>query len=281
MTGALTLKAPAKLNFRLDVLRRRPDGYHELRMVMQRINLCDHIRISLLNNPGIKVLSSSKEIPEGHDNIVWKAADALLKRAGRHTGVEISITKNIPVAAGLGGGSSDCATTLMGLNSLLELGLDDSSLMKIGLNLGADVPFFIFGKPAVAEGVGEILTEIEEMPKLWLALVNPGIQVSTAWVYGNLGLTTEKVADKIPVLYKSATDIANLLSNDLEAVTISRFPIIRKIKELLMASGASGTLMSGSGPTVFGVFRDEPAARNAATTLAGSSNWFTAAVETI
>lgn len=280
MNRTLRLKAPAKVNFRLDVLRRRPDGYHDLRMLMQRIDLCDELEITLLDTPGISVSCDGSDLPEDEGNIVWRGAAAMLARSPQRAGVGIRLTKNIPVAAGLGGGSSDAAATIMGLNSLLGLGLDEATLMDIGLELGADVPFFIFGKPAIATGVGEELAPLENIPNLWLLLVNPGIHVSTASVYQNLLLTTDKVAAKIPVLYNSADDVCAVLANDLEAVTLKKFPVIQEIKEQLMATGARGALMSGSGPTVFAVFADENSARRAAERF-GAGKWFTAVVPTI
>jgi 4-diphosphocytidyl-2-C-methyl-D-erythritol kinase len=272
------LQAPAKVNYRLDVVRRRPDGYHDLRMIMQRIGLCDDIVITELETPGIRVSCGAAGVPEGPDNIVWRAADALLRRSGRQTGLAIQITKRIPVAAGLGGGSSDGATVLMGVNELLGLGLSDQELMAIGVTLGADVPFFIFKRTALAEGIGEQLTALDGVPPVWLVLVNPNVPVSTAWVYQNLRLTSEKVLTKIPLLYNSVADVCAVLANDLETVTISRYSIIREIKERLLAAGASGALMSGSGPTVFGVFSDEGAARQAAATVAAGQSWFAVAV---
>lgn len=280
MTRSLRLSAPAKVNFRLDVLRRRPDGYHELRMLMQRIDLCDELEISLRDTPGITVICDGADLPVDEGNIVWRAAAAMLSRSPELVGVSIRLTKQIPIAAGLGGGSSDAAATLTGLNSLLGLNLDEAALMEIGLELGADVPFFIFGKPAIATGIGEKLIPLEVLTPLWLVLVNPGIHVSTAWVYQNLGLTTDKVADKIPVLYKSADDICAVLANDLEEVTQKKFPVIREIKEQLMTAGARGALMSGSGPTVFALFNDEASARVAADRV-GQSGWFTAVAPTI
>lgn len=280
MNRTLHLKAPAKVNFRLDVLRRRPDGYHDLRMLMQRIDLCDELEISLLETPGITVSCDNSDLPVDEGNIVWRAAAAMLGRTPGRMGISIRLTKKIPIAAGLGGGSSDAATTLTGLNSMLGLNLDEAELMKIGLELGADVPFFIFGKPAIATGIGEKLTALEVMTPLWLLLVNPGIHVSTAWVYRNLGLTTDKVADKIPVLYKSADDLCAILANDLEEVTQKKFPVILEIKEQLMAAGALGALMSGSGPTVFALFNEESSARTAADRI-GATKWFTAVVPTI
>jgi len=277
----LTLQAPAKINYRLDVLRRRPDNYHELRMVMQRIALADEIEISLSDEPGIRVTCGREGVPEGPGNIAWKAAEAMLNRAGLERGVHIAITKNIPVAAGLGGGSSDAATVLMGLNELLELRLPDAELMATGVKLGADVPFFIFKKTALAEGIGDILTEVEGLPPVWLVLVNPNIHVSTAWVYQNLQLTTNKVADKLPQFCNRIEDIRALLHNDLEPVTIGRFPVIGEIKELLRAKGAAGVLMSGSGPTVFAVFETEQGARNCHSELTGFSSWFSTVTRTI
>ncbi|RII26189.1 MAG: 4-(cytidine 5'-diphospho)-2-C-methyl-D-erythritol kinase [Geobacter sp.] len=277
----LTLQAPAKVNYRLDVLRRRPDGYHDLRMIMQRFDLCDDIRITLSDTPGIRVTCGREGVPDGPGNIAWRAADELLFLAGREVGVDIAITKRIPVAAGLGGGSSDCATVLMGLNQLLGLGLSDARLMEIGVKLGADVPFFIFKKTALAEGIGEQLTAIEQIPRVWLAIVNPNVHVSTAWVYQNLQLTNRSDDFKMPRFYSSIADICAILGNDLEAVTIRRYPVISEIKGRLQALGAAGVLMSGSGPTVFGIFEQEDAARQAVVELAQGTGWFAAAARTI
>jgi 4-diphosphocytidyl-2-C-methyl-D-erythritol kinase len=277
----LRLEAPAKVNYRLDVLAKRPDGYHDLRMVMQRINLCDLIDITLTDEPGIRVTCDRAGVPDGPGNIAWRAADLLLQLTDGSLGIDITITKRIPVAAGMGGGSSDGATVLKGVNELLGLGLSDQRLMEIGVKLGADVPFFIFGKTALAEGIGEILSPIEQIPQVWLAIINPNIHVSTAWVYQNLQLTSGQYKNIMPRLFKNVTDICAILSNDLESVTVKRYPIIAGIKEQLCAAGACGALMSGSGPTVFGVFADETGARRAAEELAQHSGWFTAAVKTL
>lgn len=277
----LKLKAPAKVNYRLDVLRKRPDGYHDLRMIMQRIDLCDEIEITVSGHCGIRVTCGSKGVPEGSENIAWRAADALLSLSEKRVGIDIFITKNIPMAAGLGGGSSDAATVLVGLNRLLGLGFSVERLMEIGVKLGADVPFFIFEKTAFAEGIGDRLTAIEQIPSVWIVVVNPNIQVSTGWVYQNLQLTNRVDDDRIPRFYGSAADICSILSNDLEAVTMGRFPVIREIKERLVAAGASGALMSGSGSTVFGVFAEEEAARKASEELDRDSDWFVAVVKTL
>lgn len=281
MTGTTRLYAPAKVNFRLDVLKKRPDGYHELRMIMQRIDLCDEIEISTRQEPGISLSCLHPYVPQDRRNIVWRAAEEILQLSAKDVGIDIKMKKTIPVGAGLGGGSSDAATTLMGLNDLLGTGLTDPQLITIGLKLGADVPFFIFKKPAVAEGVGENLRPLEHIPKLWLVLVNPAIHVSTSWVYRNLNLTSEKVAAKLPFLYKSAADVCSILANDLESVTISKYPVIARIKEKLMAAGACGALMSGSGSTVFAVFDSEIAAKSALAALSFDNRWFKTVVPTI
>jgi 4-diphosphocytidyl-2-C-methyl-D-erythritol kinase len=277
----LNLKAPAKVNYRLDVLSRRPDGYHELRMIMQRIDLCDEIAITITDTRGIRVTCDRHGVPDGPGNIAWRAADALLELSGRQVGFDIAIKKNIPVAAGLGGGSSDAATVLMGVNDLLGLELTKDQLMNIGVKLGADVPFFIFERTALAEGIGERLTPIEEIPAAWLVLVNPNIHVSTSWVYQNLQLTPERKKHTMPRLYGTIADICSVLANDLEPVTIGRFSVIEDIKKRLIDTGALGALMSGSGPTVFGIFPDEPGARRSAAKLALESDWFVTAVKTL
>jgi 4-diphosphocytidyl-2-C-methyl-D-erythritol kinase len=277
----LQLKAPAKVNYRLDVLGKRGDGYHELRMVMQRVDLCDELEIALTETPGIRVVCGKTGVPDGPGNIAWRAADALLKLSGRQVGIDISITKRIPVAAGLGGGSSDAASVLMGVNELLGLGLSDQRLMEIGVKLGADVPFFIFKRPALAEGIGDKLTALDQVPSLWVVLVNPGIHVSTAWVYQNLQLTNKADVAIISRSYSSLDEVCELLSNDLEPVTCTRFPQISELKELLIAAGARGSLMSGSGSTVFGLFADEATARQAAVEMVKHRGWFAVAVRTL
>ncbi len=275
------IKAPAKVNFRLDVLGKRPDGYHDVRMIMQRIDLCDDITIVLSDTPGIRVNCGTAGVPDGPGNIAWRAADALLGFSDKKPGLDITIAKRIPVAAGLGGGSSDAAAVLMGVNELLGLGLSVTRLMEIGVGLGADVPFFVFKQPALAEGVGERLTPLEAIPTVWLALVNPNVPVSTAWAYQNLQLTNRRADAMIPRFYGSVADLCAILANDLETVTINRFPVIRDIKDRLISCGAGGTLMSGSGPTVFGVFEDEAAARQCVAELGREVAWFATAVKTL
>ena len=277
----LALKAPAKINYLLDVIRRRPDGYHDLRMIMQRINLCDEIDITLNDTPGLSVTCGRQGVPDGPGNIAWKAARILLDMAGTGQGATISITKNIPVAAGLGGGSSDAASVLMGMNELLGLKLSDGQLMEIGVKLGADVPFFIFKQTALAEGIGEQLQVMPPMPSAWILLVNPGVHVSTAWVYRSLQLTNQKTLAMLPKFFDSIDNICQILSNDLEVVTIPAFPIIGDIKSRMLEMGASGAMMSGSGPTVFGLFRDKELAEKARQTLTENTSWYAAVIETL
>jgi len=279
--NSITLKAPAKVNYLLDVIRRRPDGYHDLRMVMQRVNLCDELTITLTDSPGISVRCGKVGVPDGPGNIAWKAAKALFELAKSAQVAEISLIKNIPVAAGLGGGSSDAASVLMGINELLQLDLSDQRLMEIGVKLGADVPFFIFKKTALAEGIGEALTAMPEMPAAWVLLVNPGVHVSTAWVYKNMLLTNRGELAKLPSLYCSVMDICSIFSNDLESVTIPAFPVIADIKDGMLRHGALGAMMSGSGPTVFGLYQDQETAEQARAALTGDTGWFAAVVETL
>jgi 4-diphosphocytidyl-2-C-methyl-D-erythritol kinase len=279
--NSITLKAPAKVNYLLDVIRRRPDGYHDLRMVMQRVNLCDEITITLTETPEISVTCGKNGVPDGPGNIAWKAARALLDLDSLKRGAEISIIKNIPVAAGLGGGSSDAASVLMGMNELLQLGLSDQNLMEIGVALGADVPFFIFKKTALAERIGEALTPMPELPAAWILLVNPGVHVSTAWVYKNLQLTNGGELNTLPVSYRDLNEVCSIFANDLESVTVPAFPVIAEIKNTLLQHGALGAMMSGSGPTVFGLYQDKEAAEHARTVVTSGTGWFAAVVETL
>lgn len=277
----ITISAPAKVNYLLDVINRRADGYHNLRMIMQRINLCDTISLSTSKKPGISVACNAKNTPNGPENIAWKAARALLDVAGSDLGVSISITKNIPVAAGLGGGSSDAASVLMGLNEIAALGLSDQQLMEIGCKLGADVPFFVYKQTALAEGIGEIFTPFSTMPSCYILLINTGIHVSTAWVYRSLQLTKAKELTKLPEFFDSIEQVVSIMSNDLETVTIPAYPIIAELKAKLLHNGAIASMMSGSGPTVFGVFTDYDVAENARIAITSGTSWFSATVVTL
>jgi 4-diphosphocytidyl-2-C-methyl-D-erythritol kinase len=274
-----TFLAPAKINLCLHVLGKRPDGYHDLCMVMQRVSLFDRLEIAFTRRKEVRVLCPGVDLPPGGENIAARAARRMLELAASGRGVEVQIDKQIPVAAGLGGGSSDAATVLLGLNEMLGLGLSRQVLMEEGGRLGADVPFFIFGGPALATGIGDILEKIEGIPSVWYLLVNPGVAVSTAWVYRNLGLTSPRDGFKLPGFPRTAEEVSAFLHNDLESVTAGRFPVITQIKKRLATLGALGGLMSGSGPTVFGVFDAEVAARQAAEVIRGESGWKTFVVQ--
>ena len=264
-----TVLAPAKINLCLHVLGKRPDGYHDVAMLMQRISLYDRLCIDVGGPPGVRVRCAAVELPPGEENIAARAARCMLQLAGREDGVEIVIDKQIPVAAGLGGGSSDAAAVMLALNEMLDLNLPQETLLAEGAQLGADVPFFIFGGDAWATGIGDVLTEVPDLPRLWYVLVNPGVAVSTAWVYQNLRLTTPGVDAKLPRLSRTAEGLVRLLHNDLEPVTVGRHPELAELKARLISLGAAGALMSGSGPTVFGLFAEECSARAAAKALAG------------
>lgn len=268
-----TVYAPAKINLCLHVLGRRPDGYHELAMIMQRVSLYDRIDIALVDEPGERVVCEGVTLPPGGENIAARAARRLLELSGQKRGVEIVIDKRIPVAAGLGGGSSDAATVLMELNGMLGLGLSREALMVEGARLGADVPFFVFGDAAWATGIGDRLEKVEGLPPVWYVLVNPGVAVPTAWVYQNLGLTSPGRAARLPRFSGTAEGLAGLLHNDLERVTVTRYPVVDEIKGRLRELGAVGVLMSGSGPTVFGVFDREDVALAACQGLDGLEGW--------
>lgn len=265
--------APAKINLCLHVLGRRVDGYHDLCMLMQPITLADRIRITLTEEADIVVECPGLELSPGEPNIAARAARLLLDRTSRPVGVRIHIDKQIPAAAGLGGGSSDAASVLIGLNDMLGGVLTREQLLRESVRLGADVPFFIKGETAWAKGIGDQLEKARPLPRVWYVLVNPGFAVSTAWVYANLGLTTSRDVAKLPEFFTSPEDLAALLHNDLEQVTIGRYPQVADIKQQLLENGALGALMSGSGPTVFGLFADEHLAELAYRRLQCQNNW--------
>lgn len=265
--------APAKINLCLHVLGKRSDGYHELCMLMQRVALFDRIRIDLSPEPGVRVFCPRLPLASGEENIAAKAAGKILELTGRAGGVEIHVDKEIPVAAGLGGGSSDAATVLMALNELLGAGLSREELMALGLQLGADVPFFIFESTAWATGIGEKLEPAPTLHDVWYLLVNPGFSVSTAQVYGKIQLTSARDVARLPRFSGTLDDVIGGLHNDLEQVTLRDYPVVAEIRRRMLDLGAEGALMSGSGPTVFGVFREREVARQAARTFESESGW--------
>ncbi|MCJ7686235.1 MAG: 4-(cytidine 5'-diphospho)-2-C-methyl-D-erythritol kinase [Desulfobacteraceae bacterium] len=266
--------APAKLNVRLKITGRRPDGYHNLVSIMAPVSLYDRIELQITSRNLITISCAGFSVPADKENLACRAAQAFFAHTGIEHGLSIKLTKNIPVAAGLGGGSSDAACVLKALNQIWSYPLSVRELAELTLGLGADVPFFLTGKPCIVRGIGEILDPIEKWPKLWYIIVTPPIRVSTAWVYGNLDwsplgsigeleLTKDEYQFIIANLKKKALVIDRILENDLERVTASHFPAIEDIKRALMDSGANGVLMSGSGPSVFGIFESKDRARQA------------------
>lgn len=257
----LKLSCPGKVNLRLDVVAKRTDGYHDLRSIMERISVSDEIELSLCEK-GIEITSDNEDLPLGEDNIVFQAVKEILAYSSRNIGIKIHIKKNIPISSGLGGGSSNAASVIKAVNQMLKLKLSKEKLMQIGLKVGADVPFFLFEGPAIAEGVGEELTKIKSMPKLHFIIVNPKVPVSTEEVFKAYKIDEEKVKKtlkkvKIPNQFKTKREIVKFMNNDLEEVTLKRYPIIDEIKDVLDEYGAMGSQMSGSGPTVFGIFADK------------------------
>jgi 4-diphosphocytidyl-2-C-methyl-D-erythritol kinase len=275
----LRLSAPAKINLFLKVTKKRADGYHELCSLICPVGLFDTIELAIADGEaGIRCDHPS--VPEDETNLALRAARvfyASLESKNVKIGgqPQIHIDKRIPVGAGLGGGSSDAAAILKGLNHLLNAPFTTSELAALGLTLGADVPFFIYARPAIATGIGEILESYVNIPSYHILLVYPGLLISTAEVYKSLNLGLTKCEKKISSsLFKYRKFEASAhLCNDLETVTCAKYPVIEKVKTLLCNLGAHGALMSGSGSTVFGLFRDLERARKAAEELARNRNW--------
>ena len=262
---SIELLSPAKVNLRLEVLRRRGDGYHEIRTILQRISLSDKLRISLKREKGISVITDSPRLPVDEGNLAYRAASSLLEEAEASVGVEVHIQKRIPISSGLGGGSSNAASTLMGLNRILKLNFSKGRLMEIGAKIGADIPFFMLERTAMATGIGEKLQPVKIRPSIWLVLVNPGWEVSTKWAYEalNFELTKRPIHIKLPPFFNDIGKVAHILYNDLESVPIEAYPEIKGIKADLLSHGAEGSLMTGSGPTVFGIFAHKGRAESA------------------
>jgi 4-diphosphocytidyl-2-C-methyl-D-erythritol kinase len=274
--NSLTLSCPAKVNLYLKVVGRRPDGYHDLITVMQPLSLADELVLTL-GGAGIALECNRPDLPVDKSNLAVRAALAFQEAVSQRFGVHLKLIKNIPVAAGLGGGSSNAAGVLRGLNRLRGEPLAADRLHKLARSLGADVPFFLLDRPALGQGVGDRLTTIT-LPPDWLVLVNPGFPVSTAWVYASLKPPFE--APKEAFLKRLVQEHPRgWLHNDLEAVTLNRYPELVDLKQALITEGAVGVLMSGSGPTVFGMFNKERAAVLAASRLKDATGFWTAAVQ--
>ena len=276
----LEVPAHAKINLSLDVLNKREDGFHELRMIMQTVELHDTVRIETTDDDGITLECDIKWVPRDGRNTAWKAAQLLMDYCGIRGGIKIVIEKRIPIAAGLAGGSSDAPAVLRGLNKLFSTGLDNNELRALGRQVGADVPYCIEGGTELAEGIGERLTPLPDCSGIDIVLIKPRISVSTAWVYGNLKAAEIMQGDRpdTELIMKSlaANDIpmvAAHMKNVLELVTIPRYGIVQEAKDLLLRTGALGSMMSGSGPTVFGIFSDPNTATKACDVLSDDHRW--------
>lgn len=255
----ITIKAPAKINLGLDVVRRKENGYHEVKMIMQTVDICDELTFYKSEQSGITIQVDVADIPNDKDNLIYKAAELLLAQGGIEEGVLISLKKIIPVAAGMAGGSADAAATFIGINKLFELGKTKEELMKMAVSLGADIPYCIMGGTALAEGIGEILTPMKTPPSCYIVVAKPDIYVSTQYVYENLNANTLKTHPDIDRLIREMeredlVEMSKLMENVLESVTIKSHPIIEEIKDIMKREGALNAIMSGSGPSVFGIY---------------------------
>lgn len=273
----MRLQAFAKINLGLDVLGKREDGYHEVRMIMQTIRMYDQLDMRKSVEPGIHLTTNKKYIPVDENNLVWRAAKLMMDTCGIMEGVSIHLHKVIPVAAGMAGGSSDAAATLVGMNRLFHCGLSKEKLMELGVQIGADVPYCVLRGTALAEGIGEKLTVLPPMPDCWILIGKPGISVSTKYVYTTLDLNTDTVHPDIDGM-KNALEDGNLygiterMGNVLQDVTIPAYPEVERIKEQMKTLGAVNAMMSGSGPTVFGIFDNEEKAQEACQKLRESGS---------
>jgi len=268
------LLVPAKVNLHLQILGRREDGYHEIQTLMVRVGVYDELEMSI-GGSGLQLTLEGEKILPGGENLVLRAAQALFQDLGMPKDVRIRLSKKIPVAAGLGGGSSDAASTLMGLNELLGAPLTRDRLMFLGSRIGADVPFFLFEKPAVARGIGEKLSEVVLPESIWFYLLIPPFRISTAWAYEAYDRLPSFPRDpvRIPAVFREVEDFGFILRNDLERPALRRFPEIGEMKEKLWSQGAKGVLMSGSGPVVFGCFSTKEDAEKTACEIPLPSGW--------
>lgn len=265
----LKLEAYAKINLGLDVVRRLENGYHEVKMIMQTVSLSDFITIERERTPGIQVFTDTDELSAGEDNLVYKAAALLIDEFKIDGGIKISLEKNIPIAAGLAGGSSDAAAVLRGMNKMFALDLSEEKLQVMGVKLGADIPYCVVGGTYLSEGIGEKLTELASLPKCYVLLAKPDISVSTKWVYENLHLENLKShpdidAVKNAIMEHNIVKMCGYLENVLESVTVNQYSVIADLKKSMTDRGALVSLMSGSGPTVFGIFNDKKTMRKCA-----------------
>ena len=282
MKESLVLKSPAKVNLRLEILRKREDGYHELKTIFQKISLYDTLHFSLKKERGISITTGHLGLPVGKTNLIHRAIQSIIKKSNYREGFAIHVEKRIPLGAGLGGGSSNAATTLRAMNQLLGMKLSRKELMELGLEIGADVPFFFLKGAALGSGVGERLKKIE-VPDLWFILIYPNFEVSTQWAYQNFdrrdsassltrhwsssgkakGLTNQQFHISLDKFPKTPQGVSQILFNHLEAVVSKEYSQIDVMKKMLFSAGTMGALMTGSGPTVFGLFSGERIATKA------------------
>ncbi len=268
MENTLTLKALAKINLGLDVLGKRDNGYHDVRMVMQTIYLYDNVTLTKTHEAGIRVETNLSYLPVDENNIAYKAAKLLIDEFDIQSGVHIKLEKHIPVAAGMAGGSSNAAAVLVGMNRLFQLGLTQKELMERGVLLGADVPYCVMRGTALAEGIGEQLSTLPPLPKCYILIAKPAVSVSTKVVYEALDAKEIIEHPNVDGIIKGLEEqnleiITKAMGNVLESVTIEKYPIIETIKQAMKEAGALNAMMSGSGPTVFGVFEDRKTAKEA------------------
>ena len=267
----MKIRSYAKINIGLDVIRRLDNGYHEVRMIMQSLGLCDELVIDRTDEPGIVITVNDPELPVNEDNLIHKAAKLLIDEFDLSGGLSVQLTKNIPIAAGLAGGSGNAAAVMKAVNRLYDLGLSTEDLMKRGVKIGADVPFCIMGGCAVSEGIGEVLTPIPSMKGCSILLAKPPVSVSTAYVYNNLKLDEVDHPDIDAIISGiKAGDIRQVtdnMGNVLETVTGHQYPVIGLLEHIMKECGALGAMMSGSGPTVFGIFDTAEAAGRACNEL--------------
>lgn len=268
MEQSMNLKALAKINLGLDVLGRRENGYHDVRMVMQTIYLYDNITLKKIETPEIQLKTNLHFLPLDDKNIAYKAAKMLMDEFELEGGIQITLDKHIPVAAGLAGGSSNAAAVLVGMNRMYDLGLSEQELMGRGVKLGADVPYCIMRGTVLAEGIGEVLTPLAPLPKCYVLVAKPAISVSTKTVYEKLDSHEIEDHPDIDGILTGLEEgdlkkIASSMGNVLERVTIDDYPIIEDIKDVMKENGALGAMMSGSGPTVFGIYDEKKLAKAA------------------
>lgn len=263
----ITRKAYAKINLGLDVIRRRPDGYHEVKMIMQTVGICDILtfRKSGRQDGAVTLFLDKKELPCGKENLVYRAAELLTRTHGLRDGVEITLEKRIPIAAGMAGGSTDAAAVFHGMNELFGLSMSLQEMKDLGVGIGADVPYCIQGGTALSEGIGEILTALPSPPAAYLLIAKPDISVSTKFVYENLHAdrlqSHPDIDGMVQALERGSLEgIVSRMENVLETVTVREYPVIQTLKDIMRREGALNALMSGSGPTVFGVYKTREAA---------------------